>query len=120
MGDNDVAAPLGRKLLALAPHDANLLDMNGFLERKAGDYPAARKHLEEAVALESKLLLFSLQSWSCIGAASGCRRGQASTSKELSNWALPNQRHTLNWPRFCVPWARRTPRRSSSRSTGKG
>jgi tetratricopeptide (TPR) repeat protein len=25
--------------------------MNGFLERKAGDYPAARKHLEEAVAL---------------------------------------------------------------------
>ena len=50
-GDNDLAAPLGRKLLALAPHDADLLDMNGFLERKAGDYPAARKHLEEAVAL---------------------------------------------------------------------
>jgi tetratricopeptide (TPR) repeat protein len=48
---DDAAAPLGRKLLALAPHDADLLDMNGFLERKAGDYPAARKHLAEAVAL---------------------------------------------------------------------
>jgi tetratricopeptide (TPR) repeat protein len=50
-GDNDLAAPLGRKLLALAPHDADLLDMNGLLERKEGDYPAARKHLEEAVVL---------------------------------------------------------------------
>ncbi len=50
-GENDVAVPLGRKLLALAPHDADLLNMNGFLERKAGNYPAARKHLEEAVAL---------------------------------------------------------------------
>lgn len=49
-GDNDAAAPLGRKLLALAPHDADLLNLNGFLERKAGNYPAARKHLEEAVA----------------------------------------------------------------------
>ncbi len=49
-GDSE-AAPLGRKLLAQAPHDADLLDMNGFLERKAGDYSAARKHLEEAVAL---------------------------------------------------------------------
>ena len=50
-GDLDVAAPLGRKLLALAPRDADLLNLNGFLERKAGDYPAARKHLEESVAL---------------------------------------------------------------------
>ncbi len=50
-GNNDVAAPLGRKLLALAPHDADLLNLNGLLEQKAGDLAAARKHLEEAVAL---------------------------------------------------------------------
>lgn len=51
VGDYDAAAPLGRKLLALAPRDADLLNLNGFLERKAGDYAAARRHLEEAVAL---------------------------------------------------------------------
>jgi len=50
-GDNDRAAALGSKLLALAPHDADLLNLNGLLEKKAGDYQAARKHLEEAVAL---------------------------------------------------------------------
>ena len=50
-GNNDVAAPLARSLLALAPHDANLLNLNGLLEQKAGDFAAARKHLEEAVAL---------------------------------------------------------------------
>jgi Flp pilus assembly protein TadD len=49
-GDNDSAAVLGRKLLQMAPHDADFLNLNGFLERKAGDYDAARKHLEEAVA----------------------------------------------------------------------
>jgi Flp pilus assembly protein TadD len=49
-GDNDAAAALGRHLLELAPHDADFLNLNGFLERKAGDYEAARKHLEEAVA----------------------------------------------------------------------
>jgi Flp pilus assembly protein TadD len=50
-GDNDRAAPVGRKLLALAPHDADLLNLNGLLEKKAGDYQTARKHLEEAVDL---------------------------------------------------------------------
>lgn len=50
-GDNDRAAPLGRRLLALAPHDADLLNLNGLLEKKAGNYRAARKHLEEAVAI---------------------------------------------------------------------
>jgi tetratricopeptide (TPR) repeat protein len=49
-GDNDAGAALGRKLLELAPHDADFLNLNGFLERKAGDYDAARRHLEEAVA----------------------------------------------------------------------
>jgi Flp pilus assembly protein TadD len=51
-GDSDRAVPLGRKLLALAPHDADLLNLNGELEKKAGDYQTARKHLEEAVALD--------------------------------------------------------------------
>ena len=50
-GDNDRAVPLGRRLLALAPHDADLLNLNGLLEKRAGDYQAARGHLEEAVAL---------------------------------------------------------------------
>lgn len=50
-GDNDNAAALGRKLLALAPHDADLLNLNGLLEQKAGGFAAARQHLEEAVAL---------------------------------------------------------------------
>ncbi len=50
-GDNDHATVLGRKLLALAPHDADLLNLNGLLEKKAGDYQTARQHLEEAVAL---------------------------------------------------------------------
>jgi Flp pilus assembly protein TadD len=52
-GDNDAAAPLGRKLLALAPQDADLLNLNGLLERKAGDYAQARTHLEQAVALNA-------------------------------------------------------------------
>ena len=52
LGDSDHAVPLGRKLLAMAPHDADLLNLNGVLERKAGDYEVARKHLEEAVALD--------------------------------------------------------------------
>jgi Flp pilus assembly protein TadD len=50
-GNNDVAAALGRKLLAQSPHDADLLNLNGLLEQKAGDFASARKHLEEAVAL---------------------------------------------------------------------
>lgn len=50
-GGENAAAPLGRKLLALAPKDADLLNLNGFLERKAGDYAAARKDLEAAVEL---------------------------------------------------------------------
>jgi tetratricopeptide (TPR) repeat protein len=50
-GENDLAAPLGAKLLTLAPHDADFLYMNGILEREAGDFATARKHLEEAAAL---------------------------------------------------------------------
>ena len=48
---NDQALVLGRRLLLLAPHDADLLFLNGMLERTAGDFSPARKHLDESVAL---------------------------------------------------------------------
>jgi Flp pilus assembly protein TadD len=50
-GRNDVAVPLGQKLLALAPHDADLLNLTGLVEQKTGDLASARKHLQEAVAI---------------------------------------------------------------------
>lgn len=50
--DNETAVPLARKLLAQAPHDADFLYLNGVLERTAGDFAAARKHLEEAAKLD--------------------------------------------------------------------
>lgn len=49
-GENDRAVSLGRRLLVLAPHDADLLNLNGLLEKRMGDYQGARRHLEEAVA----------------------------------------------------------------------
>jgi Flp pilus assembly protein TadD len=48
-GNNDLAIPLGRKLLAQAPQDEDLLNLNGLLESKAGDDANARIHLEAAV-----------------------------------------------------------------------
>ena len=50
--DVKTAQPLARKLLATAPHDFGVLYLNGVLEREAGQYPAARKHLEEAITLD--------------------------------------------------------------------
>ena len=50
--ENQTAVPLARKLLAQAPHDADFLYLNGVLERTAGDFTAARKHLEEAAKLD--------------------------------------------------------------------
>ncbi len=50
-GDNKAAMPLGRRLLAVAPHDPDLLFLNGMLERGVGDFTAARKHLEESITL---------------------------------------------------------------------
>jgi tetratricopeptide (TPR) repeat protein len=50
--ENQTAVPLARKLLAQAPHDADFLYLNGVLERTAGDFAAARKHLEESVTLD--------------------------------------------------------------------
>ena len=49
--ENQAAMPLAHKLLGQAPHDADLLYLNGVLERSAGDFVSARKHLEESAAL---------------------------------------------------------------------
>lgn len=46
------ARPLGPKLLALRPHDPEILFLNGVVERIDEDYLHARAHLEEAVALQ--------------------------------------------------------------------
>jgi len=45
------ARPVGKKLLATAPHDFESLYLNGVLDREAGDYPASRTLLEQAVNL---------------------------------------------------------------------
>ena len=44
------ARPLAKKLLTAAPRDGELLYLNGVLERKAEEYPAARGHLEASIA----------------------------------------------------------------------
>ena len=49
--DVTLAQPLARKLFARAPHDFDVLYLNGVLEREAAHYAVARKYLEEAVAL---------------------------------------------------------------------
>jgi Flp pilus assembly protein TadD len=49
--DTTTARPLGAKLLAASPHDFDVLYLNGILEREAGDFAAARSHLQEAVNL---------------------------------------------------------------------
>lgn len=50
--ENQTALPLARKLLARVPHDEDLLYLNGVVERAAGDFANARRHLEEAAALD--------------------------------------------------------------------
>src|SRR5438874_12308672 len=48
----DAAQPLARKLLARSPHDTYFLYVNGMVERQAGDYVAARDHLQQAILLD--------------------------------------------------------------------
>jgi Flp pilus assembly protein TadD len=45
------AQQLASKLRMEAPHDWEILYLNGVLERRAGEYEAARDHLQQAVAL---------------------------------------------------------------------
>jgi len=48
---NDIARPLGLKLLAQTPHDWEVLYLNGVVDYAVGDYPSSRAHLEESVSL---------------------------------------------------------------------
>jgi tetratricopeptide (TPR) repeat protein len=50
--DTAEARPLARKLLIASPHDFYFLYMNGILESEAGQFTAARAHLQEAVTLD--------------------------------------------------------------------
>jgi tetratricopeptide (TPR) repeat protein len=45
------ARPLGLKLLAQYPHDAEILYLNGVVDRSIGDYAQSKAHLEEAVKI---------------------------------------------------------------------
>lgn len=49
--DIALAKPLAAKLLKLAPHDFEVLYLNGVVEREEGEYPTAKSHLEEAVSI---------------------------------------------------------------------
>lgn len=51
-GYSPEARKLGQTLLSAAPHDPELLYLNGDGERRSREYDAARKHLQEAVALD--------------------------------------------------------------------
>jgi tetratricopeptide (TPR) repeat protein len=54
-GDWGPAMPLGGKVVAEHPHEFEALYLEGVLERQSGDYPAARKHLLAAVAMNPDL-----------------------------------------------------------------
>jgi Flp pilus assembly protein TadD len=48
---NEKAKQLGSKLLLSAPHNWEVLYLNGILETREAEWPQARAHLEQAVAL---------------------------------------------------------------------
>lgn len=51
--DSKRASPLAKKLLAQRPMDDYFLYVNGRLEQEAGEYAAARSHLEQSIRLNS-------------------------------------------------------------------
>jgi Flp pilus assembly protein TadD len=51
-GELAEATPLARKLLIRDPKDPYFLYVNGMLERQAGDYKAAKEHLEKSIAVD--------------------------------------------------------------------
>jgi tetratricopeptide (TPR) repeat protein len=51
-GDPAIARPLANRLLPLAPHDPELLYLVGMDDCLIGEYSLARRHLEEAIALD--------------------------------------------------------------------
>ena len=48
----NAARPIGPKLLALRPHDPEVLYLNGIVLRAVGDYPGAKTLLEQSVAAD--------------------------------------------------------------------
>ena len=48
----DQARPMTARLIAARPHDREVLYLTGTLERSLGNYPLARKYLEESVAID--------------------------------------------------------------------
>ncbi|HEV2471480.1 MAG TPA: tetratricopeptide repeat protein, partial [Chthonomonadales bacterium] len=48
----DQARPMGPRLLAAHPHDAELLDLNGIVQRSLGNYAQSKTYLEEAIAID--------------------------------------------------------------------
>ena len=48
----NAARPMGPKLLAKRPHDAEVLYLNGIVLRSVGDYPGAKTLLEQSVAAD--------------------------------------------------------------------
>lgn len=51
-GRNLAAVPLARKLLVQAPNDADVLYLNGVVERATGKFEDARMHLEKSAKLD--------------------------------------------------------------------
>ena len=52
--NQEISLPLAHKLVQRAPRDSNILFLCGAAEREAGDFANARKHLEEAAAINPK------------------------------------------------------------------
>ena len=52
VGHLQQAAPMKDRLLAAKPHDRDVLYLSGIIERSAGNYQLAEKHLEESVAID--------------------------------------------------------------------
>ncbi len=52
--DQELSLSLARKLVQRAPHDSEILFLCGKAERLANDFVSARKHLEEAAAINPK------------------------------------------------------------------
>lgn len=46
------AQPLGPKMLAARPHDAEVLYLNGIVQRSVGNYAQAKTYLEQSVAID--------------------------------------------------------------------
>lgn len=54
-GNKPVSRPLAKQLLTLAPRDFTVLVSNGVLEHDAGEFEAARKHLQEAIEINPNI-----------------------------------------------------------------